>query len=351
MTATSHPKRAFMRLTSMESLGFFDSPTRAWTTPPNAPVSEPRPVNDQYEPTGLISLPVGKHSPHAEPTGELVKDIWDSTELHAPSLVDWAPQGFADKHLDRRRFRWPMLVLLIGLTLSVAGGALWLYREPGNQAATALGQVRAEAAALSVTISQVLPLVDDLDSDRLPEASLAASVFFEMGERARAMFAASADLPVADSVDRAAAAEAADLTIDASRQLMDATAYRSALEPALALPLLETDPDLTDLTTATEAFTEWRAGFESVRASLPVGVAAQTSAALDEVSSGLEATQTGYLDALRTDNRTVAVEVLGNLRADLLAVRQAMLSDIAALSASVSDMIDDAREELDRLLG
>jgi hypothetical protein len=69
-----------------------------------------------------------------------------------------------------------------------------------------------------------------------------------------------------------------------------------------------------------------------VRASLPVGVAAQTSAALDEVSSGLEATQTGYLDALRTDNRTVAVVVLGNLRADLLAVRQAMLSDIAALS-------------------
>lgn len=352
MTATSHPKRIFMRLASMESLGFFDSPSRSWTTTPTPEsVGQPALVGDANETTGLIALPVGKHSRHAHPTGELVQDIWDSTELNAPSLADWAPQAFADKHLRARRFRWPMVALLIVLATGAAAGAWWLSRQPDRSASSALEQVRAEAEDLSATIAQVRPLVDDLDADRLPEANRDASVYFAMGEQARALFAASAGLPATDATDRTAAADAAGLIIDASRHLMDATAYRTALEPALSLPLLETDHELTDLATATETFTEWRAGFESMVASLQLEAGEQTSAALGLVGSQLETVQIGYLDALRTGNRTMAVEVLGRLRADLLAVRHAMLGDFAALSASISDQIGDATEKLDRLLG
>ncbi|HSK06505.1 MAG TPA: hypothetical protein VK990_03215, partial [Acidimicrobiia bacterium] len=85
--------------------------------------------------------------------------------------------------------------------------------------------------------------------------------------------------------------------------------------------------------------------------SLQTGVADQASAALASVASDLEVVQIGYLDALRTGNRTMAVEVLGNLRADLLAVRQAMLADISDISVSVSDQIGDAMDKLDPLLG
>jgi hypothetical protein len=340
-----------MRLAAMETLGFFDSPARVWTNTPAPGSGEWAGPNADDEPTGLITLPVGKHSRHAHPTGELVRDIWDSTELNAPSLVDWAPQGVADKHLERRRFRWPMFALLISLAAAVTGAGLWLYHQPDSAATSALGQVRAEAEALSDAIAEVLPLVDGLDSDRLPDENRNAAVFFEMGERARTMFTVSAELPAAESADRGAAAGAAGLAIDVSRQLMDATAYRSAVEPALTLPVLEVDPELTDLATATESFTEWRAGFDSIRAGLPVGVATGTSVALDEISTGLEATQTDYLDALRTGSRTAAVEVLGRLRAELLRARQAMLSDMAALTDSVSQLIGDAKAELDRLLG
>jgi hypothetical protein len=132
---------------------------------------------------------------------------------------------------------------------------------------------------------------------------------------------------------------------------MDATAYRTAVEPALTLPLLETNPDLTDITTATEAFTEWRTGFESIRAALPSGIADQATAALEAISLELATTQSAYLDAIRTDNRTAAVEVVGTLRADLLGVRQAMLTDIATVSESVDALIDQARADLRRLLG
>ena len=341
-----------MRIASMESLGFIDAPTRVWSTPPPAVTSNGNGTSNESPPTtGLVTLPTGKHSRHAEPTGELVKDIWDSTDLDAPSLVDWSPQGFGTKHMGRRRFRWPMLLMLVVVALAVAGTALWLYREPSNDAATALGQVQSEAVALANAIDEISPLVDDLDADRLPEANQDASVFFDMGERARSMFAASASLPADDTGDRSAAAEAAGLAIDASRQLMDTTAYRTALEPALTLPLLETDPALTDLTTATEAFTEWRTGFQATRDALPVDVAAQTSAALDDLISRLETTQTAYLDALRTGNRTAAVEAIGSLRADLQSVRHSMLMDIGGVSTTVSTLLDEARTELRRLLG
>ena len=315
------------------------------------PTDDRAPHSNGSQITTLVTVPLGRHSEHSEPTGELVKDMWETTELHAPSLLDWTPGTFGTKHLGRRRFRWPM-VLSLGIIL-VAGAAIayWLYQEPASSAAAALGEVQTEAEALATAIDEVAPLVADLDLDRLPEANQDASVFFQMGETARAMFAASADLPADASDDRSTAAEAAGLAIDASRQLMDATAYRTALEPALILPLLETDPGLTDITTATDAFTEWRAGFESVRAALPSGIADQASAALETISTGLETTQTAYLDAIRTGNRTAAVEIVGTLRADLLGVRQAMLSDIGAVSDSVSSVIEQAKTDLARLLG
>jgi hypothetical protein len=330
----------------MESLGFMDAPSRSWTTPSQ----QSEPGNGTSQVSALVSVPTGRHSQNGH-TGELVTDMWETTELHAPSLEDWAPQAFGSKHLGGRRFRWPMLLAVIVVTLSAAGIGFWLYRQPADEAAAALGEVRAEAEALTAALDQIAPLVDDIDLDRLPEANRDASVYLEMGDRARAMFAASAELPSDDSSGRAVAAEAAGMAIDASKQLMDATTYRTALEPALTLPLLDTDPDLTDLATATDAFTQWRTGFESVRAALPADVAPQASAAMDRLSANLEQTQAAYLDAMGTDNRGAAVEALGGLRAQLQEVRHAMITDIGAVSEAVSAMIDQAREDLGRLLG
>jgi hypothetical protein len=243
-----------------------------------------------------------------------------------------------------------MMLLLVTVTVSVAAAGYWLYRQPEDEAAEALGQVRSEAQALTLALDEVAPLVDDIDLDRLPDANQDASVYLEMGERARSMFAASASLPAGDSSGRSTAAEAAGMAIDASKQLMDITTYRTALEPALTLPVLETDPELIDLTAATDAFTEWRAGFEGVRAALPDDVAPEASAALNRLSADLDRAQAAYLDAIRTDNRGAAVEALGTLRAELQEVRHAMITDLETVSTSVSALIEQAREDLSGLL-
>lgn len=346
MTATTPSKRGFIRFTFMESLGFSEAPARSWSTPPRQPTEA-----HSSQISGLVSVPTGRHSRNGHPTGELVTDMWETTELHAPSLEDWAPQSFGSKHLGGRRFRWPVVLSAIVATVAVVGVGYRLYSQPASAATEALGEVRAEAEALTVALREVAPLVDDIDLDRLPEANRDASVYLEMGDRARSMFAASADLPSDDPTARSVAAEAAGMAIDASNQLMDVTTYRTALEPALTLPILETDPELTDLTTATDAFTQWRTGFESVRAALPTNVAPQASAALERLSNNLDRTQDAYLGAMRTDNRGAAVEALGTLRSELQEVRHAMLTDLETASAGVSALIDQAREELARLLG
>src|SRR5688572_4127705 len=187
MTATSQSRRGFVRSPSMESLGFLDAPSRSWSTPPIAPAGESAaPATNGSQVTALVTVPVGRHSPHSEPTGELVKDMWETTELHAPSLLDWTPDAFGTKHLGRRRFRWPMVLSLVAILSAAAGFAYWLYQEPASSAAAALGDVRTQAEALAIAIDDVAPLVNGLDLDRLPDANQDASVFLPMGDTARA---------------------------------------------------------------------------------------------------------------------------------------------------------------------
>ena len=347
MTANSDARRRLVRFSWMESLGFIDSPTATWTTSPVAPTETPF---DSTQTTELVALPVGKHTKRIEPTGELVRDMWDSTELHAPSLVDWVPQAFSSKTLGRREFRWPALILALLAVITLTGLGLWLYQRAGGSTAVAVAEVRSEADALTQAFQVATPLIDGLAAERLPEENLDSTAFFEIDRAARALFEASADLPASAAADRSAAADASGTALDASRQLMDATAYRTALEPALTLPLFETDPALVDLTVATAAFTEWRSIFENVNEGLPA-MSGQASSALDEVSNSLDLAQTAYLDAMRTGDSHTAVETIGVLKAQLQTVRNALLTDMGEISTVVSGLLDDAKVTLDQLLG
>lgn len=351
MTATSRARPGIFRLFSMESLGFIDPPDQSWTTPPAQRIPDTEIGEETTQTTELFEIPVGRHTRRVEPTGEMVTDMWGTTELHAPSLVDWAPHTINADKLARRDFRWPVALAIVVAALAAAAIGYWLFTRPDGAAAAAMELVQTEAERLGEAFDLSAPLVADLGAERLPEAGRDSTVYLDMGEAARSMFAASAELPMSGSEDRTVAAEAASMAMDASRQLMDATAYRTALEPALTLPILETDPALTDLATATAAFTEWRTEFEAVRQALPEGVPGQSPQALDELSSGLEAVQTAYLDALRVGDRAAAVEALGRLKTDLVDVRAGLLADMAQISASVASVIDQARERLDALLG
>lgn len=339
MTATSHPKRNATRLAFMETLGFFDSPSVTST----GVATDPHPHSSQQV-THLVAT--GRH---VRKTGAVVEDMWNTTQLDAPSLLDWEPQGAISTKLGRRNFRWPMVLLVLGLAAAMVGLGYWLYRRPEAEAAAALRQVQTESDALSGSLTEIGPLVDGLSAERLPEANQDSSVFLAVGDAARSLFTVSADLR--QSQTKSEASEAATLALDASKKLMDATAFRTALEQSLTPPGLETDPQMTDLTTAALHFSEWRSGLETVREALPENIATKTRQALATFDNGLEALQSAYVDAMREGDQAAAIQTTSELSEGLLGIRAALLDDMTAISTEVALLIERAQQALTDLVG
>ncbi len=339
MTATSHPKRHTTRLAFMETLGFFDSPAVTSTRV----ATDPHPHSTQQV-THLVAT--GRH---VRKTGAVVEDMWNTTQLDAPSLLDWEPQGAMSTKLGSRNFRWPMVLLILALAAAMVGLGYWLYRRPEAEAAAALEQVRAESGALSDSLTTIVPLVDGLSVEHLPEANQNSSVFLAVGDNARSLFTVSAALK--QSQVKSEASEAATLALDASKKLMDATAFRTALEQSLAPPSLETDPQMIDLTTAALTFSEWRSGLESVREALPENIASNTRQTLATFDNGLDALQGAYVDAMREGDQTAAAKAVSELSSGLLGVRSALFEDMTAISTEAADLIERSQQALTDLVG
>jgi hypothetical protein len=319
----------------MESLGFSDVPTE--TTVVYAAPSHPTTAST------LTTRP-------APSTGHLVQDLWDSTELEAPSLVDWKPVSPDRRHLKARRFRWSRVMLVLILATAFGGAAFWLYQRSNGAAEASAAAVEDRATDLSAALNGIDAIGQQLAGPE-PAMDLTATDLFDLDHAARGLLDASSTLSQSDVDTKTIANDAASLSFEVVRQLRDGLAYRGALEPILVTPTLETDPALTDLATATLEFSEWRAHFDSVRSALPDGVAATVTFALDDLGTRLEATQGTYLDAIRTEDRPGAEEVLLSLESDLDSIRGLMMTTMSGLAGQVDSELAETRALLGRLLG
>ena len=333
MTATSATRHGrFARFPSMESLGFSDAPTETTVT---------------YAATGPLAVSVLTTRPTA-PSGDMVQDLWDSTELDAPSMLDWKPSSPDRKHL-RRRFRRSRIFLVLIIAVAVGSGAFWLYQRPGAAAQASVAAVADQATELSAALDGVSAVGAQLTAPDIA-LNLSSTDLFDVDNAARGLFDASGDLPGSETAARSLAADAASLSFEVSRHLRDGLAYRGALEPLLLAPSLETDPALVDLAGAALEFSEWRAHFDNVRAALPDGVAGTVSLSLEEFSSSLETRQGAYLDALRNLNQQAAETAVQALETDLGSIRELMMASMTDLAGEVDSELDTARDLIGRLL-
>jgi hypothetical protein len=102
---------------------------------------------------------------------------------------------------------------------------------------------------------------------------------------------------------------------------------------------------------ATAAFTEWRSHFQTVHEGLPARASGQASLLLAGVIEELDGIQFAYLDALRTGDQPSAVAAVGGLEASLLAIRDALLTDLGEVSNAVTGLIEESQTRLAPLLG
>ena len=313
----------------MESLGFLDAPFDS-----SATKASPRP-------TTVITTRPGRR------TGSHVQDLWDNTEIHAPALIDWAPQE-TSRGLNKRNFRWSVFVVFLLMIAGASAFAYWLYQRPAELASNAMAGVVSEATELSNTLDPVALIAVHLGDDDLPagykDDLLAADA------AARSLFTGSAELASGDDGRRALAADAAGAALDATRRIEDAIAFRMVLYPALVLPQLETDPDLADLATAVEDFGIWRAQLDELSAGLPQGVASDLLSSFDSLRASLTIKQTSYVDGLRTGDGT-AETVVEQIKTELAALRAQISDSFSGLSTEIGVLISDTQIRLESLVG
>lgn len=303
----------------MESLGFIEEDlTRvsSWQTPPTvSPGSESTPSQ------------VAKVDPF---------DDWSPTEVGRGLLTG--------------RVRWTVLVGVVMMCAGIAGVAAWIYQRPAELARDALVELETTAGALQPAVLALHAANDHLLSP-LDRTSSHTQSLLEVDKRARALYEASASLTAAQSSDRVLAADAASAALEASATLRDGLGYRAGIVPILAMPELQTDPQLIELDEAALAFGEWQAQFDAVLTALPEQILAPLTAELASISGTLESSRMLYLDALRNDDPDAAQAVLDTLQGRLSAAETLLEEELVGVHARVALRIEASLAAIDSLVG
>ena len=208
----------------------------------------------------------------------------------------------------------------------------------------------ADATNLGDALQGVTEVVALLQAPHVDNVDYSTTLNFS-DDAARDLFASSADLTEDGSQDRAIASDAAGLALDISHMTGNALAYRTALEPALTLPTLETDPGLTDLVTAAEEFGAWWAHLDEIVTALPQGVAPDATDRSTFLLGELMNWQASYVDAIRVEDEVAAAAVLADLQAELDGIRVEVMAASQALTAELYANLGAATQSLDSLVG
>ncbi|MBW3666657.1 MAG: hypothetical protein KY394_03575 [Actinobacteria bacterium] len=314
MTATrSTPRRP--RLFSMELLGFMDSPGMAssWS---NAPEEEPV---------------TGRH-------------------LHADSsrLLERAPAEVG-RDLLGGDFRWSVLVALVLIGAGIAALGAWATQRPMADRAAAVAEVQASAADLRPAVAEMNTLNGGLVA---PEVEIATvnDALSRADALARQLFTTSASLPRSETANRSRAAEASGNTLDATKLLREAYAYRSAVMPVLAEPVLETDPGLIEIDEAVRHFGAWQARFDATRTALPDDFMNKVTVELDSISAQLDSVLSDYVDGLRSEDPAAAADAVSTLSRRLATAETTLFSSLGDVQTRVQRHIDSALLSLDLLI-
>ncbi|MEX1093830.1 MAG: hypothetical protein WEF28_11830 [Acidimicrobiia bacterium] len=335
MTVKTHRKPKAIRYSMMESLGFTETPIVTSSTPRPATPGTSRTARH------LATSPSTRHG--------TVEEIWNTTELDAGSMADWAPID-VEKRLNKkvRLHLVAIWVLIIGV---IGAGGVWLWQNSDRTSETAIAEVQQAGADLAMTLDPLATATASIDPANGPVPETILPAIAATDATSRALFSAAADLSGTQAGSRSVATDAATLALDANRTLSNLSAYIGAVTPILTAPTLITEPELIDLQTAVAEFGSWRSTFGMVLSNLPEGVLPELTAELNAIRNDLQAMQGAYVDGLREDDRVVALDAVRAVEGRLATAWGILLVEVEAAKASITGQIDSARDALLSLTG
>lgn len=307
------------RLFSLELFGFIDRPGIAgtWSTPPNEGSD------------GAAESPLQAAQP--------------------ARIADRTPSELGSELL-KANFRWSVLLALVLIGAGIAALGAWATQKPVSDRAAAVAEVQARAVELRPVVAEMTALNQSLTGAEVDTTSVNETLT-RVDDLARQLFTAAASLPQAESANRSRATDASGDAIDAVKLLREAHAYRSAVLPVIAAPVLETDPELIEIDEAVRQFGVWQARFDEMRTALPDGFMEKVSSELSSISAQLDTMLQEYVDALRADDALSAADAIGTLERRLATAESVLFSSLGDVQTRVQRHIDSSLFALDLLVG
>jgi hypothetical protein len=235
-----------------------------------------------------------------------------------------------------------MMITILVAIVAAASIGYWIYQRPVAVAQATNSQLTTQVDALEMA----LPVLVELNQALLdPEPASDLSSLDSVETIARDLFGVSGSLTEFDR--RSAASHAASSALDGVRLVRETHAYRAAVIPMLATPILEIDPELVGLDEAARSFGDWQRAFDDVRTALPEGVLSGVTEQLDILSGDLTSFLVRYVEALRQKDRGAVEYVLSSLTARLDATARSLSNTVEDVHARVQARIDETLAALD----
>jgi hypothetical protein len=258
-------------------------------------------------------------------------------------FANWTPSEVGQR-LVKSNFRWGFMAGILMIAAGLTGFGFWVYQQPKIAADAAQEELIALAQSLEPAIGTLI--ASDLS---IAETDMSRQLV-SIDADARTLFDVAGALPSSLSGQRSLAANIAGQALEGSRILSNAWAYRSAVVPILENPGFETDPALIALDDAAAAFGLWQTRFQAVATALPSGVMDQLGDEIFLISGSLDTIQTGYLDALRTDDSEGVALVLYELETKLGNAGALLATEFDESSEAASVQFEKAAKAISLLL-
>lgn len=329
-----------VKLPGMEILGFYDEPYGIRGERVTVP---PRPVDSP------LDARMRQSEPDHDASKPLIASLWEQIDL-GEGILDWKPSVIMRSKLGGRTLSTTVIVTSLVLSALVSG-VLWFALQRGPRMEAAVGSALERATTqVSDSVGELAEVSRSLGASDAPDLSAASAAILQAEDDARGLFTRAGELDE-DDPRRATAVASAGTILDSASRASRLLAYRLAAEQVLVPPVLPSDPSATDLATATEEATAWRADVESSLEELPTATLGEHRELMGAWARGLESWQVTYLDAVREGDTVGMASAITSESAEIAKLHTDLLERLERAGDELGHELDEARSMLQRLLG